>query len=152
MFASGKVRVGLFVLILLLITLFMYLFSQSSEISYTELGGTSYSNYEKAKVLKVISQELEKDPTRGNLYHGSQQLEVKILSGEHKGTVHTITNNLSVYLNVLAKEGQTIIVNVDTADPEHYLVNVYSYYRAPVLLAMILLFFAILWGIGGKKV
>ncbi|QGQ99269.1 YibE/F family protein [Paenibacillus psychroresistens] len=151
MLKSGKVRVVLFVLLLLLISLFMYLFNQSPEKTYNEQNDTSYTKYEKAKVLKVISEELEKDSARGDLYHGSQELEVKILSGEHKGTVHTITNNISIYLNVIVKTGQTIIVSVDTADAENYLVNVYSYYRAPLMFALILLFFAVLWGIGGKK-
>ena len=40
---------------------------------------------------------------------------------------------------------------MDTADPKHYLVTVYSYYRASLQLFMILLFFAILWAIGGIK-
>ncbi|NQX59874.1 YibE/F family protein [Paenibacillus qinlingensis] len=151
MHKSKKVRVVLFVLFLLIISLFMYFFSLSPEDKYNKHGDTSYTKYEKAKVLKVISEELEKDSTRGDLYSGSQELEVKILSGEHKGTVHTITNNVSIYLNVIAKAGQTLIVSVDTADAQNYLVSVYSYYRAPLLFSLILLFFATLWWLGGKR-
>ncbi|NOV00587.1 YibE/F family protein [Paenibacillus planticolens] len=151
MFASSKVRTALFIAVLLLISVFMYFFNQIPEKTYNEQGGTSYASYEKAKVLRVISEDLTKDSTDEGVLHGYQELEIKILSGEHKGEVHTITNYLSVYLNVLAKANQTIIVNVDSADPKHYQVTVYSYYRASLQFFMILLFFAVLWAIGGKK-
>ncbi|OAB28419.1 YibE/F family protein [Paenibacillus macquariensis subsp. defensor] len=151
MFASKKVRTALFVAVVLLISIFMYFFSQSPEKKYNEQGGTAYTKYEKAKVLKVISEDLERDATRGGLYQGSQELEIKIVSGEHKGEVQTITNNVSVYLNVPVKAKQTIIVDIGTADSTHYSISVYSYYRAPIMLAMVLLFFAMLWWIGGKK-
>ncbi|MED3561462.1 YibE/F family protein [Bacillus xiapuensis] len=151
MFTSKKVGTALFTAALLLITALMYFFYQSPEKAYNEQGGTSYASYERAKVLRVISEDLAKDPTDGGLYHGTQQLEVKILSGEHKGEVHTITNYLSPYINVLTKKGQTVVVNVDSADHKHYYVTVYSHYRAPIMGSMILLFFGILWAIGGKK-
>jgi uncharacterized membrane protein len=51
----------------------------------------------------------------------------------------------------MTKKGQTIVVNVDSADHKNYFVTVYSQYRAPVLFSMIILFFGILWAIGGKK-
>ncbi|MFF2449040.1 YibE/F family protein [Neobacillus sp. NPDC058068] len=151
MFTSKKVRTALFTVVLLLITISMYFFYQSPEKAYNEHGGTSYASYEKAKVLRVVSEELANDPENGGLYHGTQQLEVKILSGEHKGEVHTITNYLSPYINVLTKKGQTIVVNVDSADHKNYFVTVYSHYRAPLMGSMILLFFGILWAVGGKK-
>lgn len=151
MFASKKVRTALFVAVLLLISVSMYFFSQSPEKKYNEQGGTAYTKYEKAKVLKVISEDLERDTTRGDVYQGSQELEIKVVSGEHKGEIHNITNNVSVYLNVPVKAGQTIIVDIGTADPTHYSITVYSYYRAPIMIVMILLFFAMLWWIGGIK-
>ncbi len=84
MFASKKVRTALFIAVLLLISVCMYVFNQSPEKTYNDQGGTSYASYEKAKVLKVVSEELEKDPANGGLYHGSQELEIKILSGNIK--------------------------------------------------------------------
>lgn len=151
MFASKKVRTALFVTVVLLISVFMYFFSQNPEKKYNEQGGTAYTKFEKAKVLKVISEDLEKDATSGGLYQGSQELEIKVVSGEHKGEIQTITNNVSVYLNVPVKAKQTIIVDIGTADSTHYSISVYSYYRAPIMLTIVLLFFAMLWWIGGKK-
>jgi uncharacterized membrane protein len=53
--------------------------------------------------------------------------------------------------NVHAKPGMKLIVDVDSADTEHYSVTVYSHYRAPLLYGMVGVFLAILWAIGGKK-
>ncbi|MFD1773438.1 YibE/F family protein [Paenibacillus rhizophilus] len=141
----------LFTTLLLIISIAIYLFNQAPEPKYNDQGTTTSQKYEKAKVLKVISEDLQRDEQRGDLYHGSQELELKILSGEHKGEVLTVTNNVSAYLNVVAKQGQTLIVNIDSANANNYLVTVYSYHRAPILYAMALLFFGLLWWIGGKK-
>ncbi|MBW7453098.1 YibE/F family protein [Paenibacillus sepulcri] len=152
MLASKKARVILFIAVLLAISLSMYAFNQAPETKHNESGNSAASKkFEKAKVLRVISEDLQREPSRGNLYNGSQELELKILSGEHKGEIHTITNNISVYLNVVAKKGQTIIVDIDTASPTYYIISVYSYYRAPILYGMALLFFGLLWWIGGRK-
>ncbi|MCC3371938.1 YibE/F family protein [Cohnella sp. REN36] len=152
MFASApKTRVILFAVVLLLLFVAMFLFSRAPEPKYNEKSGTGGRQYVKAKVLRVLKEELEKDSGRGNTYQGYQDIEVRILSGEHKGEVHTVTNNVSVYLNVIAKPGQTLIANIDSAGKDFYLVTVYSYYRAPILLAMFLIFFGLLWWVGGKK-
>ncbi|MFC3747161.1 YibE/F family protein [Paenibacillus sp. GCM10012306] len=152
MLASKKLRVTLFIVFILCISLGMYLFNQSSEIKHNEHGSSTASKtFEKAKVLRVISENLTRDSERGDLYNGSQELEIKVLTGEHQGEIHQITNNVSVYLNVIAKEGQTVIVNIDSADATYYIISVYSYYRVPYIAAMILLFFGVLWWVGGKK-
>lgn len=139
------------IVLLLVVSAGIYGFNRMPEPKYNDQGTVSSQKYEKAKVLKIVREELQRDEGRGNLLHGSQELELRILTGEHKGEVHTVTNNVSAYLNVVARQGQTLIVNIDSADPSHYLVTVYSYYRAPVLYAMVLLLFGLLWWVGGKK-
>lgn len=138
-------------LALLLFVLFLFWFVQREEITYNEQGGTSYIRYEKAKVLEVIREDLDEDASIKGLYRGSQELKLKLLSGEHKGEIHVVTNYLSTMYNVLGKEGLTLIVSVDTASPSYYQVSVYSHYRAPLLYGLLLLLLAALWGIGGRK-
>ncbi|MFD0717306.1 YibE/F family protein [Paenibacillus sp. GCM10027626] len=150
MLSSGKVRKTLFAAIILAVAVSIYLFNQSPEIKYNEQGGSGHVSYEKAKVLKVVSENLEKDAPSGMTY-GTQELEIEISSGERKGEIHTIKNYMSSYNNVYAQEGQSIVVNVNAADAKSYMVSVYSPYRAPYLLAMALLFFGLLWWIGGMK-
>lgn len=138
-------------ILLLLFIFFLYSFNQGTQISFRQQGGISYVRYEKAKILSIVNESLEKDETISGLYRGSQELEVEILSGEHKGEIHVVKNYLSNLFNVYGKPGMNIIVCVDTANPQMYLVTVYNYNRSPVLYGFILLFLGALWGIGGKK-
>lgn len=149
--SQPKIRTALFVLLLAAFAGTVYRFNQVEEIRYNEQGGSSYVRYEKARVLEVADEALEKDEHIDGLYRGTQQLSLKLLSGEHRGEVVSVTNYLSTMYNVYAKKGMKLIVDVDTADAEHYSVTVYSHYRAPLLYGMVGVFLAILWAIGGKK-
>ncbi len=100
--------------------------------------------------MKVFSESLEMDDSLG-IKIGTQELEVQILTGEHKGEVRTVKNYLSKYYNVLGVEGRDIIINIDSAGTEHTQFTIYNYFRAPVLYGLVLIFFAALWGIGWKK-
>ncbi|EGW41434.1 YibE/F family protein [Desulfosporosinus sp. OT] len=147
---SRILKLALSVAILALFSLFLYYFNTSDQTVRNISGAVTNIKYEKAKVIKVVKQSLEKDDSLG-LFRGTQDLEVKILTGEHQGEVRTVKNYLSNYYNVLAKEGMDIIVNIDSAGAEHTQVSVFNFNRAPVLYGFALLFFAVLWGIGGKK-
>ncbi|MEL7565681.1 MAG: YibE/F family protein [Dehalobacterium sp.] len=151
MFKSKIFKIALCVVIMMLFLLFLYFFNQGTQISFNEQGGISYVRYEKAKVLRIVSESLEKDETISGLYRGSQELEVEILTGEHQGEVHIIKNYLTNLFNVYGKVGSNIIVCVDTANPEMFLITVSNYHRATVLYVFVFIFFAVLWGIGGKK-
>lgn len=144
-------KITIYVLTVVILFTFLYLFNRGTIISFNQQGGLSYTKYEKAKVLRIVEESLEKDENIRNLYRGYQELEVKILTGEHKSEIHVIKNYLSNLFNVHAKEGLNVIVCIDTANPQTYSVSVYSYHRALVLFGLIIFFFALLWIIGGKK-
>lgn len=139
------------IVLLAIFSIFLFYFNTSDQTVRDMSGAVNNIKYEKAKVLKVISQSLERDDSLNGLYRGTQDLEVKILTGEHQGEVRTVKNYLSNYYNVLGKEGLDIIVNIDTAGAEHTQISVFNYNRAPVLYGFALVFFAAMWGIGGKK-
>lgn len=150
MLKSKKVIFTITIILIILFFIFLYFFNLNRFI-YNNPGNQSYINYEKAVITKVISESLEKDENLEGLYRGIQILEVKVLSGEHRGELHIIKNYLSDYLNVYGKKGTKIIVVVDTAEPGNYRVSVYNYHREPVLYFFVFLFFLALGGIGGKK-
>ncbi|WP_397376079.1 YibE/F family protein [Paenibacillus terricola] len=149
--SQPKLRSALFVIMLLVLVGAVYRFNRLDEFSYNETGGTSYIRYEKARVVEITDEQLEKDPKISGLYHGTQQLTLRLLSGEHKGETVSVTNYLSTMYNVHAKPGMKLIVDVDSANQDRYTVTVYSYYRAPLLYGMVGIFLAFLWAIGGKK-
>lgn len=148
---SKIIKITIYVLSSIFLFIFLYFFNRGTVVSFNQQGGPAYTKYEKAKVITIVEESLEKDGNIRNLYRGYQELEVKILTGEHKGKVHIIKNYLSNLFNVHAKEGLNIIVCIDTANPQAYSVSVYSYHRSLVLFGLIILFFALLWGIGGRK-
>lgn len=152
MFSSKNARVILMAVVLLLLSTSMYLFSKAPEVKFLSANaGTGTVKFEKAKVLRVISEDLQQDPTEKDLKTGTQELEVKIISGKHKGDIQTVTNRVTLYNYSIANKGSTIVINVQTTDSGDYQVMAYNVYKTPVIIITILIFFAALWWIGGRK-
>jgi uncharacterized membrane protein len=130
---------------------FLYFSSTGNQVLDNHWQRPSDVKYERAKIIRVVGEALERDPYLKDKYRGKQKLEVMIRTGEHSGEVHTIDNYLSNLCNVHGKAGLDIIVGVDTAAPDNYLVSVYNYYRTPILYSMILFFLAISGRLAAKK-
>lgn len=105
-----------------------------------------------AEVTDVLADNASPDTWTEGRRIGQQLLEVKVLSGEHKGAVLEAANFLSAYANVDAKVGTKVIVRLDVDEQgELYVVSVPAYNRAPVMLGLALIFAALLVIIGRKK-
>lgn len=105
-----------------------------------------------AEVTDVLADNASPDTWTEGRRIGQQLLEVKVLTGEHKGAVLEATNFLSAYANVDAKVGTRVIVRLDVDEQgELYVVSVPAYNRAPVMLGLALIFAALLVIIGRKK-
>lgn len=105
-----------------------------------------------AEVTDVLADNASPDTWTEGRRIGQQLLEVKVLTGEHKGAVLEATNFLSAYANVDAKVGTKVIVRLDVDEQgELYVVSVPAYNRAPVMLGLALIFAALLVIIGRKK-
>ena len=128
----------------------LYAFNVNKQV-YISDSATVGDKYEKAEVINVISEDITNNEQLGNIKFGSQNLEIKILTGQHKGEIKTVQNFLSETHNVYATSGTKIIVNIQTANADNYEINVYNYYRAPIQYAFIIIFFVALSIIGGKK-
>jgi len=112
--------------------------------------GSAKVSYERGRVLAVEGEELERDDGRGILT-GVQDLAVRIDSGAHAGTELRIRNVLNYTTHFLLGKGDSVVLHVDQADPDHYIASVYSVDRAPTLLLFAALFAAALCGIGGRR-
>lgn len=105
-----------------------------------------------AEVTDVLADNASPDTWTEGRRIGQQLLEVKVLTGEHKGAVLEAANFLSAYANVDAKVGTRVIVRLDVDEQgELYVVSVPAYNRAPVMLGLALIFAALLVIIGRKK-
>lgn len=105
-----------------------------------------------AKVTDVLGDNGEEDSWTEGLRLGTQELELKIISGEHKGQVLEATNYLNAYTNVDCKVGTRVIVRMDYDDSgDLYVVSIPNYDRGIVLAGFMLVFALLLIIIGGRK-
>lgn len=108
--------------------------------------------YDKAEVTAVLSEDAEADYDNAEGRRvGSQELEIRILTGTHKNEIMTLTNNMSALFNVDLKKGSHAIVRVMTDEDGNYYASLFNYNRGMIMGIFILLFFVVLIVLGGKK-
>ena len=108
--------------------------------------------YAPAKVTAILSDNAQEDfeNVEGRRV-GDQELEIQILSGDHKDEIMTVTNYMSALFNVDVQQGDRIIVRIMTDENGSYYASVFNYDRGIVLGGFLLVFFILLAALGGKK-
>lgn len=108
--------------------------------------------YATAKVTAVLSDNAQEDFENAEGRRvGDQELEIQILSGDHKDEIMTVTNYMSALFNVDVQQGDRIIVRIMTDENGSYYASVFNYDRGIVLGGFLLIFFILLGALGGKK-
>ena len=108
--------------------------------------------YEKAKVTAVLSDDAAPDYENAEGRRvGSQELEIRVLTGEHKGEIMTLTNYMSALFNVDLEKGDSIVIRMMTDEDGSYYASLFNYDRGGVLGIFVLIFFLLLAALGGKK-
>lgn len=105
-----------------------------------------------AKITSILSEDAAPDTWTEGLRLGQQELEVEILGGEYKGEVLPVQNFLSVYSNVDGKVGGRVIVRLGMDENNApYVIVITNYDRGLAMGGLLLLFAALLVIIGRKK-
>ena len=113
---------------------------------------TSRMVYASAEVTAVLADNAQEDHQNAEGRRvGDQELEIRILSGDHKDEIMTVTNYMSALFNVDVDQGDRIIVRIMTDEEGSYYASVFNYDRGIVLGVFLLIFFALLAVLGGKK-
>ena len=108
--------------------------------------------YAPAKVTAVLSDNAQEDFENAEGRRvGDQELEIQILSGDHKDEIMTVTNYMSALFNVDVQQGDRIIVRIMTDENGSYYASVFNYDRGIVLGGFLFVFFILLAALGGKK-
>ena len=108
--------------------------------------------YAPARVTAVLSDNAQEDFENAEGRRvGDQELEIRILSGDHKDEIMTVTNYMSALFNVDVQQGDRIIVRIMTDENDSYYASVFNYDRGIVLGGFLLVFFILLAALGGKK-
>ena len=135
------------IVISLVLCVGLYLYATTGRSTYDEDGdGTIYAL---ARVLEVVEDDTVIDEDTENVRRGTEDLEVRILTGRYKGEEASTTSYLSAYYNVYVQEGDKIAVSITTTG-DSYTVSVYNYSRDLWIWAFIAIFAAILILVGGK--
>ena len=140
--------VSVLVFIALSIGVIIYANADRPKYTITENSGVEYEN---AEVLSVIEDNTVVDESTENQKKGSTKLKLEILTGRYKGDVCEVTNFYSALYNVDVKEGDTVSVRIDTTAEHTYSVSIYNYDRVPLVIGLVVLFFAVLVLMGGKQ-
>ena len=109
------------------------------------------SSFEKAKIVKVINENVESDKKSENIKKGSMDIELKILTGRYKGETHKITHHISVLYNVVVDEGDVVSVRIDERNDGDHEVSIYNYYRVNDIIGCLVIFALVLIIVGGFK-
>ena len=113
---------------------------------------TSRMVYASAEVTAVLADNAQEDHQNAEGRRvGDQELEIRILSGDHKDEIMTVTNYMSALFNVDVDQGDRIIVRIMADEEGSYYASVFNYDRGIVLGVFLLIFFALLAVLGGKK-
>lgn len=123
--------------------LFLYFFNQ---VDKTELVNTNDRTFEMARVVKIVTDNLQED---GNRY-GNQALKLQMLTGSLKGQTVDATSDSGYLFGAACREGMKVVAIVSVSGDTN-VVSVYSIDRGPVVYAFVALFLLLLWVIGGKK-
>ena len=104
-----------------------------------------------ARVVTVLSDDAAPTAQSEGRRVGTQELEIRLLSGAHQGEILPVTNYMSALFNIDTREGTHVIVRLISETDGSYYATLFNYDRALPLGALLLVFFAALTLLGGKK-
>ena len=113
---------------------------------------SSQLDFERAQVTAVLSDDAQPDYENSEGRRiGTQELEIRLLTGAHKDEVLPLTNYLSALFNVDVQEGDRVVVRLITREDGSYYASLFNYDRGLVIGLTMLAFCGLLILLGGWK-
>lgn len=117
-----------------------------NQVEKTELVVRTGQTFEKAKVVKILQDNLEENGTRV----GEQKVRVRMLTGVRKGEELDITSSSGYLFGAACKPGMKVIVMQSVAG-NSTVASVYTQDREGVIYIFALIYLLVLCLIGGKQ-
>ena len=130
----------------LLVCVFAVFVIKLNQVEKTELVVRTGQTFEKAKVVKVLEDNLQENGTRV----GEQKVRVHMLTGERKGQDLDITSSSGYLFGAACKPGMRVIVMQSVAG-DSTVASVYTQDREGVIYIFALIYLLALCLIGGKQ-
>lgn len=144
---NEKVQKSIWMIFMIIFFIFLYIFN--STLSYTKPADAPEKIvFEKAKVIKIISEKLDPDPNFANINIGKQELELEIISGENSGKTIILNNFIGRVDNKPAKMGTKLVISSFDGFITGIIVN---YSREGWINVLVLLFMFVLLLFGKSK-
>ena len=130
----------------LLVCVFAVFVIKLNQVEKTELVVRTGQTFEKAKVVKILQDNLEENGTRV----GEQKVRVRMLTGVRKGEELDITSSSGYLFGAVCKPGMKVIVMQSVAG-DSTVASVYTQDREGVIYIFALIYLLVLCLIGGKQ-
>ena len=131
---------------LLLVCMFAVFVIKLNQVEKTELVVRTGQTFEKAKVVKVLEDNLQENGTRV----GEQKVRVHMLTGERKGQDLDITSSSGYLVGAACKPGMKVIVMQSVAG-DSTVASVYTQDREGIIYIFAIIYLLALCLIGGKQ-
>ena len=135
-----------YLIYILFVCVFAVFVIKLNQVEKTELVVRTGQTFEKAKVVKILQDNLEENGTRV----GEQKVRVRMLTGVRKGEELDITSSSGYLFGAACKPGMKVIVMQSVAG-ESTVASVYTQDREGVIYIFALIYLLVLCLIGGKQ-
>ena len=135
-----------YLIYILFVCVFAVFVIKLNQVEKTELVVRTGQTFEKAKVVKILQDNLEENGTRV----GEQKVRVRMLTGVRKGEELDITSSSGYLFGAVCKPGMKVIVMQSVAG-DSTVASVYTQDREGVIYIFALIYLLVLCLIGGKQ-
>ena len=135
-----------YLIYILFVCVFAVFVIKLNQVEKTELVVRTGQTFEKAKVIKILQDNLEENGTRV----GEQKVRVRMLTGVRKGEGLDITSSSGYLFGAACKPGMKVIVMQSVAG-DSTVASVYTQDREGVIYIFALIYLLVLCLIGGKQ-
>lgn len=110
-----------------------------------------YVEYERGKVVQILSDSSTKDPVADNAYRGEQYMIVEVKSGQYKGQQMVAYNYVGPVYSQPVKQNSNVILLISTYSNGDHNATVYEYNRLVPLIVLLLMFIGASFAVGGRS-
>mgnify|MGYP004694425625 FL=1 len=135
-----------YLIYILFVCVFAVFVIKLNQVEKTELVVRTGQTFEKAKVVKILQDNLEENGTRV----GEQKVRVSMLTGVRKGEELDVTSSSGYLFGAACKPGMKVIVMQSVAG-DSTVASVYTQDREGVIYIFALIYLLVLCLIGGKQ-
>lgn len=135
-----------YLIYILFVCVFAVFVIKLNQVEKTELVVRTGQTFEKAKVVKILQDNLEENGT----HVGEQKVRVRMLTGVRKGEELDITSSSGYLFGAACKPGMKVIVMQSVAG-DSTVASVYTQDREGVIYIFALIYLLVLCLIGGKQ-